>query len=100
MYCKWHPKLFEIEGCLWSQKLVGGRFKNHTINKHQKSLEVYQKCNQKGTSQIVFFVVFRSLEPKASQDDPKAPPEPFTRSNLVGGHIFLVCDVLSDLVPD
>ena len=38
---------------------------------------------QKGTPKSGRFVVFRGLEPKASQGGPKDPPELPTRSNLV-----------------
>ena len=56
MCSKWRPKPFEIEacGCLWRQKLVGERFKNHTINKHQKSKKICQKCTQKVPRKVIF----------------------------------------------
>ena len=85
MCSKWCPKPFEIEvcGCLWRQKLVGERFKKHTKISIRKVRKYVKNVPQKGTPKSDSFVVFRGLEPKASQGGPKDPPELPTRSNLV-----------------
>ena len=51
-----------------------------TIRKVRKYVK---NVTQKGTPKNNSFVVFRGLEPKASQGGPKDPPEPLPRSNLV-----------------
>ena len=51
-----------------------------SIRKVRQSVKNVPK---KGTPKSDFFVVFRCLEPKASQGGPKDPPEPLPMSNLI-----------------
>ena len=82
---KRHPKPFGIEacGCLWRHKLVEERFKNHTINKHQKSMTMLQKCTQKTYPEKLYFCGFSGSGSKGVPGWSQRPPEPPTRSNLV-----------------
>ena len=84
MCSKWRPKPFEIEacGCLWRQKLVGERFKNHTINKHQKSKKICQKCTPKRYSGTWSFCSFSVSGAKGVPGWSQRPPQPLTRSNF------------------
>ena len=49
----------------------------------RKVRQYVKNVHQKGTPKSDLFVVFRGLEPKASQGGPKDPPEPLPRSNLI-----------------
>ena len=49
----------------------------------RKVRQYVKNVHKKGTPKSGLFVVFRGLEPKASQGGPKDPPEPLPRSKLV-----------------
>ena len=49
----------------------------------RKVRQYVKNVHKKGTPKSGLFVVFRGLEPKASQGGPKDPPEPLPMSNLI-----------------
>ena len=77
-----HSKL-RSAGAFGAKNLQKRGFKTTQKISIRKVRKYVKNVPQKGTPKSGRFVVFRGLEPKASQGGPKDPPELPTRSNLV-----------------